>query len=69
MSVDISYEGATIRAGIPRELFDTGLTLNPSQDQYAVTANGQRFLVLKPIAGPSTEPLTVVMNWRLLLAH
>lgn len=69
MSVDISYEGAMIRAGIPRELFDTGLTLNPSQDQYAVTANGQRFLVLKNIAGPSTEPLTVVMNWRLLLAH
>jgi eukaryotic-like serine/threonine-protein kinase len=61
MAVDITA-GLTLDCGPPRELFDTGLTMNPLVDQYAVTPDGQRFLVLKPQEGTPT-PLTVVLNW------
>jgi Tol biopolymer transport system component len=61
MAVDITA-APTLDCGPPRELFDTGLRMNPVVDQYAVTPDGQRFLVLKPQeAAPA--PLTVVLNW------
>ena len=52
-----------IDSGIPRELFDTELMLNPIQDQYRVTPDGQRFLVLKPVTEATPTPITVVLNW------
>jgi Tol biopolymer transport system component len=55
--------GAEIDSGTPRELFDTELTLSPLQDQYRVTPDGQRFLVLKPISEATPTPITVVVNW------
>jgi len=62
MAVDI-VTSAGLNSGIPRPLFDTGLTLEPTLDQYAVTSDGQRFLVLKPVAGAAPVPITVVVNW------
>jgi serine/threonine protein kinase len=61
MAVDITA-GLKLDCGAPRTLFDTGLRMNPVNDQYAVTPDGQRFLVLKPQEGAPT-PLTVVLNW------
>jgi serine/threonine protein kinase len=62
MAVDISA-GLKLDCGAaPQTLFDTGLRMNPVIDQYAVTRDGQRFLVLKPQEGAPT-PLTVVLNW------
>jgi hypothetical protein len=61
MAVNITA-GLKIDCGPPQELFDTGLRMNPAADQYAVTADGQRFLVLKPQEVVPT-PLTVVLNW------
>jgi hypothetical protein len=62
MAVNITAS-AHIDSGIPRELFDTGLTLSPLQDQYRVTPDGQRFLVLKPISEATPTPITVIVNW------
>lgn len=62
MAVDVTA-GATLDSGTPRELFDTELTLNPLQDQYRVTPDGQRFLVLKPVTEATPTPITVVVNW------
>ena len=62
MTVDITA-GPRIDSGIPRELFDTGLTQIPGNDQYAVTPDGQRFLILKPLAEAEAAPITVVVNW------
>ena len=62
MAVDITA-GATLDSGTPRELFDTGLTLSPLQDQYRVTPDAQRFLVLKPVTEATPTPITVVVNW------
>jgi Tol biopolymer transport system component len=61
MAVDITA-APTLDCGPPRELFDTGLRMNPVVDQYAVTPDGQRFLVLKPQEVVPT-PLTAVLNW------
>jgi serine/threonine protein kinase len=61
MAVDITA-GLKLDCGASRTLFDTGLRMSPVNDQYAVTRDGQRFLVLKPQEG-TPAPLTVVLNW------
>ncbi len=63
MAVDIKA-GATLRPGVPRRLFSTTVAVeHPTFDQYAVTADGQRFLVLVPVGDASSSPITVVLNW------
>ena len=53
---------------IPNRLFDTGLpTPSPSIDQYAVSADGQRFLILQPLDDNVRTSLGVILNWQALL--
>jgi eukaryotic-like serine/threonine-protein kinase len=66
MAVDIRGDGK-IEPGAPRELFDSGLNVDPQDDQYAVTRDGQRFLLLKPLSENASIPITVVLNWTSLL--
>jgi hypothetical protein len=51
-------------AGMPQVLFPTNAsTLTPNQ-AYAVTKNGQRFLInARPQQSSSVLPLAVVVNW------
>ncbi len=60
MAVDITA-GETVESGVPRVLFETGLTLDPGHDQYTVTPDGQRFLLRMPVT--ESAPITVVVNW------
>lgn len=61
MAVEVSA-GATFRAGVAQPLFETGIS-SPFA-RFAVTANGQRFLVPAPIAAEaSSSPATVVIDW------
>jgi hypothetical protein len=55
---------ATLRADVPVRLFDTEY-LPPSVNEYpyAVSAGGQRFLVISPVTQASANPITVVVNW------
>ncbi len=65
MAVDITA-GAKIESGAPRLLFDTKLTADVVSNQYAVTPDGQRFLVLMPAAETTQAaptPITVILNW------
>ena len=62
MVVDIRTN-TKIESGIPRALFDTNLSVDPFRDQYAVTPDGQRFLLLKPLADKASAPITVILNW------
>ena len=55
--------GAAPKIGIPRKLFDTGLVPDPTVNQYAVTEDGLKFLVLEPRKG-FLETYSVVLNWR-----
>src|SRR5215472_2752243 len=58
----IVERGSPFKIAIPRKLFDTGLTPEPNINQYAVTENGLKFLVLEPRQG-FLETYTVVLNW------
>ena len=63
MAVDVKA-GATLEPGVPQKLLSTTLAVeHPTFDQYAVTADGQRFLVLVPVGDASSSPITVVLNW------
>ena len=55
--------GSPPKIGIPRKLFDTGLIPDPTVNQYAVTEDGLKFLVLEPRKG-FLETYSVVLNWR-----
>ena len=54
--------GSPPKIGVPRRLFDTGLIPDPTVNQYAVTRDGLKFLVLEPRKGFS-ESYSVIVNW------
>lgn len=54
--------GSAPKIGTPRQLFATGLIPDPTINQYAVTADGHKFLVLEPRKG-FNEIYSVVLNW------
>jgi Tol biopolymer transport system component len=66
MAVDVSL-GETPTFGQPHKLFDTRLAFSFQTDQYAVTADGQRFLIMNPLSDRKLPPFNVVMNWRSLV--
>jgi hypothetical protein len=64
MAVDIATQSG-FAAGKPRMLFEGRYQLSPVQtDDYDVSPDGQRFLMLKPSeqAGAPTQ-INVVLNW------
>ena len=61
MSVPVE-RGSSPNIGLPKKLFDTGLIPDPTVNQYAVTEDGLRFLVLEPRKG-FLETYSVVLNW------
>ena len=54
--------GSPPKIGVPRKLFDTGLIPDPTVNQYAVTRDGLKFLVLEPRKGFS-ESYSAIVNW------
>ena len=54
--------GSPPQIGVPRKLFGTGLVPDPTINQYAVTEDGLKFLVLEPRKG-FLETYSVVLNW------
>jgi hypothetical protein len=50
---------------VPSVLFQTPITANdPIRDQYDVTSDGQRFVVVAPVEGGAPQSgITVVTNW------
>ena len=67
MSVEIPH-GNPLDAAAPRDLFDVRVPLsgNPYRTNYAVSADGQRFLV-NTRAEDSAPPINVILNWTALL--
>jgi dipeptidyl aminopeptidase/acylaminoacyl peptidase len=61
MSVSVE-RGSPPKVGVPKKLFDTGLVPDPTVNQYAVTEDGLKFLVLEPRKG-YLETYSVVLNW------
>ena len=61
MSVTIG-RGPSPEIGAPRKLFETHLVPDPTINQYAVTRDGLKFLVLEPRKG-FQETYSVILNW------
>ena len=68
MSVTVTT-GPTSEAGVPTALFDTGAhdpgtrdAVNPYASQYAVAADGQRFLFTVPVEEEKPAPIQVMVN-------
>lgn len=56
--------GERMDVGSPQPLFQTPLVdVQLGIDQYDVTPDGQRFLVLAPTGDTRQPPITVVVNW------
>ena len=64
-AVPVVTDGAAFSAGAPRALFDVEVpeATAPYATDYAVTADGQRFLVNTVVDQPTRPALTVILNW------
>jgi len=56
-------EGASFETGAPVPLFDFRPAGNLIAPYYAVTKDGQKFLISTLVETEAKAPLTVVMNW------
>lgn len=54
--------GTALEAGIPKVLFPTRIRAASVMDQFAVSGDGQRFLLLESLESES-KPFTIVLNW------
>jgi hypothetical protein len=72
VAVGINATGSTLEFSVPRPLFDSGYVSldfghTGNWNTYAVSADGQRFLIPRPEATLTEEftntPITVVLNW------
>jgi Tol biopolymer transport system component len=69
MSIAVT-PGATRTFGAPTPLFQTPLrNPKPHLDEYAVAADGQRFLILVPTPDAVPIPATVILDWMALLRY
>jgi hypothetical protein len=58
VGVELTRDRSNLEPGSPSVLFP----IDPSAEWYEVAADGQRFLVPLPVAGPPSS-MTVVLNW------
>jgi eukaryotic-like serine/threonine-protein kinase len=61
--------GATFTAGTPVELFQTRFAAVTTRGLYRPVPDGQRFLVLAPLAREAEQPASVVLNWTAALKN
>jgi hypothetical protein len=65
MAVDVVSSSSTLTAGVPRRLFDVEIPelSAPYANDYAVSADGQGFLVNTVVDQPTLPTLSVIVNW------
>jgi Tol biopolymer transport system component len=68
MAVDVTIpKDGTFKAGVPHKLFSAVFSGNIQRSGWAVTPDGQRFLLnvfpQSGIGSPLSTPITVVVNW------
>ncbi|HYM11730.1 MAG TPA: hypothetical protein VEU62_13425, partial [Bryobacterales bacterium] len=64
MAVEVK-SGSTFEPGAPKALFQTQvLGVTDARNHYAVTSDGQRFLVNTVVENLTSSPITVLVNWR-----
>jgi len=65
-AVELRADGMRLHSS-DRQLFQTGITPSANIEQYAASADGQRFLILKPVDNRIRNSIGVVLNWPALL--
>jgi Tol biopolymer transport system component len=68
MATDIRA-GTAFEAGVPRAMFRTRGAAAPLTDQYVVTPNGQRFLIMQPLGDRLLPPFAAIVNWPSLISQ
>ena len=68
MSVAVRSNGAKFEAEVPKALFDARLPItvtggNSTFIPYAVSADGQRFLITVGVSDRALAPITLLVNW------
>ena len=63
MIVDVKGVGASFEQGIPKPLFDVDVDSYQAPNRYAVSKDGQRFLVNTSVEGTSLKPIMAIINW------
>jgi Tol biopolymer transport system component len=66
MAVDVNTANG-FEPGAPRELFDARVEISQRGDHYAVSRNGQRFLIRRQMDRGVQDPWNVIVNWQKLL--
>jgi Tol biopolymer transport system component len=61
MAVEIRISDGRVEAGLPKPLFPT--TIASAYTAYAVTGDGQRFLIITERGEAVSQPVIVVVNW------
>jgi len=59
----IEPHGDTLAIGMPEPLFRLEVPQDSTNQRYAPTSDGSRFLSIEPVDAQVKNPLTVVMNW------
>jgi hypothetical protein len=67
MAVAVREETGHLEVGLPTELFEIPVVQREQVDDYAVSADGQRFLVKTRGEGTRRQKVHVVTNWTSLL--
>jgi len=67
MAVEVNGDGESIRAGIPKELFEARLLAVHLRNRYIVTSDGKRFLMNTLVEEQGHASIRVVLNWPALL--
>jgi len=62
MTVSVNGKGANFDVGAIKPLFETRIVLG-GRYQYAVSEDGQRFLINTAPEQQAAAPITVVLNW------
>jgi hypothetical protein len=67
MTVAITSRPPAFRASAPHRLFKTRVNPTPGSEQYAVTGDGLRFLIMDPLVDEQSLPLRVLVDWPALI--
>ena len=66
--VKLSPDGQSLDAGTPATLFSARIAGGPvpgvAKQQYAVSSDGQRFLVNLAVDDDTPSPITIIYNWK-----
>ncbi len=66
--VKASADGQSLESGAPVELFPVrvagGPLPGPPRQQYAVSPDGQRFLITMPAGETEASPINLILNWK-----